>query len=125
MLASPTQEMLLVAYRKFNARDLDGVLALMHHDVDWPNGWEGGRVQGHDGVRQYWTRLWAALSSHVDPVRFEPCDGGATAVTVRQIVRDMTGTLVADCLVKHVYEFEDGLIMRMEIRPADDEGDSV
>ena len=121
MLPSPTRELLLVAYKRFNARDLDGVLALMHPDVDWPNGWEGGRVQGHDGVRQYWTRLWAALSSHVDPIRFEPCEGGGTAVTVRQIVRDTTGNLLTDTLVKHVYDFEDGLIRRMEIRLADDE----
>jgi hypothetical protein len=125
MVPGPTQELLLVAYKRFNSRDLDGVLALMHPDVDWPNGWEGGRVQGHDGVRQYWTRLWAVLSPYVDPVRFETCDRGGTAVTVRQIVRDMTGALLADSLVKHVYEFEEGLIRRMEIRSVDDEGNSV
>ena len=32
-------------YAAFNARDVDAVLAAMHADVDWPNAFEGGRVQ--------------------------------------------------------------------------------
>ena len=122
---SSTHQLLRTAYQRFNARDLDGVLALMHVDVDWPNGWEGGRVRGHDGVRQYWTRLWAALRSHVEPVRFETGGSGETTVTVRQVVRDTTGTILSEGLVQHVYEFQDGLIKRMEIMPAIDEDRSV
>ena len=35
---SPERERLLrTAYARFNARDVDGALALMHSDVDWPN----------------------------------------------------------------------------------------
>ena len=52
-------ELLTEAYRAFNAREIDAVLATMHHDVDWPNGMEGGRVHGHEGVRDYWMRQWA------------------------------------------------------------------
>ena len=33
-------------YQSFNERDLDAVLAAMAPDVDWPNGWEGGRLLG-------------------------------------------------------------------------------
>jgi ketosteroid isomerase-like protein len=40
------------AYEALNARDIDGALALMHPDVDWPNGWEGGRVHGHGLVER-------------------------------------------------------------------------
>jgi ketosteroid isomerase-like protein len=40
-------------YAAFNVRDLEGVLALMHPDVTWANGWEGGWVTGRDGVRDY------------------------------------------------------------------------
>ena len=36
-------------YAAFNARDIDAALAGMHPEVDWPNGWEGGRVHGRDG----------------------------------------------------------------------------
>jgi hypothetical protein len=49
------QELLGRAYEAFNARDIDGVLATMRADVEWPNGMEGGTVC-HAGVRQYWTR---------------------------------------------------------------------
>jgi hypothetical protein len=42
---------LLTAYRAFNARDIDRALAVMTDDIDWPNGWEGGRVSGKDAVR--------------------------------------------------------------------------
>ena len=40
-------ELLRHMYAAFNRREIDTVLAAMHPDVDWPNGWEGGRVHGH------------------------------------------------------------------------------
>ena len=43
-------------YERFNARDIDGVLACVHADVQWANGQDGGYVQGHEGLRRYWTR---------------------------------------------------------------------
>jgi hypothetical protein len=56
-------------YERFNARDMAAVLATMHRDVLWANGMEGGHVHGHDGVREYWTRQWAMIDPHVEPVR--------------------------------------------------------
>ena len=50
------EDLLTKSYAAFNARDIETALALMHADVDWPNGMEGGRVIGHDEVRQYGTR---------------------------------------------------------------------
>jgi hypothetical protein len=44
------------AYRAFNARDIEAVIQLTHPEVDWPNAWEGGRVLGRAGVRDYWNR---------------------------------------------------------------------
>jgi hypothetical protein len=32
-------------YAAFNRRDIDRVLAAMHPDVLWPDGWEGGHVR--------------------------------------------------------------------------------
>lgn len=40
------EQLLRRAYEAFNARDIDAALALMHLDVDWPNGMEGGRERG-------------------------------------------------------------------------------
>jgi hypothetical protein len=104
------------AYTAFNARDIDGALASMHADVEWPNGWEGGVLRGHDAVRDYWTRQWAEIDPTVDPVAFRTAADGRVVVEVRQIVRDRTGLLLADQVVEHVYRFEDGLVRSMEIR---------
>jgi hypothetical protein len=40
-------------YAAFNARDVATCLAAMTPDVDWANGWEGGRVVGREAVRDY------------------------------------------------------------------------
>ena len=34
-------------YDRFNARDIDGVLAAVADDVVWANGMDGGHVHGH------------------------------------------------------------------------------
>jgi hypothetical protein len=110
------RELLTAAYSRFNARDLEGVLQLMHADVDWPNGMEGGRVHGHEGVREYWTRQWGMLDPHVEPVGFATDEAGDTAVSVHQVVRDLEGKVLVDQMVTHVYRLENGLIRSMEIQ---------
>jgi hypothetical protein len=112
-------QLLKEAYRAFNAREMDAALATMHDDVDWPNGMEGGRVHGHQGVRDYWTHQWAMIDPRVDPVSFQPADPSQTAVLVHQVVRGLDGSLLLDQMVQHVYFIEDGLIRRMEILPAE------
>jgi ketosteroid isomerase-like protein len=106
-------------YAAFNARDIDGVLGRLAPDVDWPNAWEGGRVHGHDGVRDYWTRQWAAIDPHVTPTGFTMRDDGSVAVDVHQVARSLDGTLVAENDVRHVYAFRDDLVTRMDVE--DDE----
>ena len=79
-------------YDRFNARDIDAALALMHPDVEWANGMEGGHVSGHHGVRAYWTRQWAAIDPHVDPTTFNRGPDKKTVVEVHQTVRDLWDT---------------------------------
>ena len=108
-------DLLREAYEAFNQRNLDGALALMSPTVDWPNGMEGGRVHGHEGVRDYWTRQWTMIDPHVDPVEMAPDEQGRIVVDVHQVVRDMTGKLLVDQMVQHIYTIRDGLIERMDI----------
>lgn len=110
------RELLRSAYAAFNARELETALHLMHGDVDWPNGMEGGRVHGHEGVRDYWTRQWKIIDPHVEPVAFQEEGDGRIAVSVHQVVRDMSGALLVDQMIEHVYRVDDGLIRSMEIR---------
>jgi hypothetical protein len=111
-----SRDRLADAYHAFNARDIDAALAAMHPDVDWPNGMDGGRVHGHDGVRDYWTRQWTVIDPHVEPQRFGTDETGRIIVDVHQVVRDRTGNVLADQMVQHVYLMKDGLIRSMEIR---------
>jgi len=112
---SEHEELLRRAYEAFNARDVDAVLALMHPDVDWPNGMEGGRVLGHAAVREYWTRQFEVIDSRVEPQAFTTDAEGRVVVDVHQVVRDTAGELLSDGRVEHVYTIRDGLVERMEI----------
>ena len=109
------EQLLRQAYAAFNARDIDGALALMHPDVDWPNGMEGGRELGHEAVRAYWTRQFGMIDSHVEPVGFDVDDEGRIVVDVHQVVRDLEGSVLSDGRVRHVYTLRDGLVSRMDI----------
>jgi ketosteroid isomerase-like protein len=112
------EEVLRYAYAAFNARNVDAALATMHPDVDWPNGMEGGRVRGHQGVRGYWTRQWTLIDPNVEPLSFTRTEDGKIAVDVRQVVHDGEGKLLLDQRVQHVYRVENGLVREMEIRDA-------
>jgi ketosteroid isomerase-like protein len=112
------EAVLRTAYAAFNARDLDAALAVMDPDVVWPNGMEGGTVVGHQGLRAYWSRQWGVIDPSVEPRWFLAEADGRVAVEVNQVVRDLTGRVLKDQTVRHVYAFVDGRIASMEIRPA-------
>jgi ketosteroid isomerase-like protein len=103
-------------YERFNARDIDAVLGGLTTDVDWPNGWEGGYVKGHDEVRDYWTRQWAQIDGTVTPRGFSTLPDGRIDVTVHQLVRDLDGAVLEDATVHHVYRLRGGKVEQMEIR---------
>jgi ketosteroid isomerase-like protein len=105
-------------YRAFNARDIDAVLERLHPDVDWPNGWQGGRVHGREAVRAYWQAQWASIDPGVTPVGMDDTADGVV-VTVRQTIRDRAGALLSDGAVRHAYVFEGDLITRMDILASD------
>ena len=102
-------------YDAFNARDLDAVVAAMAPDVDWPNGWEGGRLHGTDAVRDYWRRQWVELRPVTTPTSVAARADGSVEARVRLVVRDPAGMVLARSEVVHVYEFDDDLVRRMTI----------
>lgn len=114
--ASSAENLLAGAYADFNARRMDAVLARLHPQVEWANGMEGGHEHGREAVRAYWTRQWAILDPHVDPLAIRPADEGLWIVEVHQVVHDMQGNLLVDTIVHHAYRFADGLIARMDIQ---------
>ncbi|MEH6488560.1 nuclear transport factor 2 family protein [Hyphomonas oceanitis] len=112
-------------YVSFNARDIDGVLAVLSDDVAWANGMDGGHVHGREAVREYWTRQWTMVSPHVAPVGFQRMADGAILAEVRQSVRDLEGKPLEgqthglkDKTVGHVFHFRDGRVARFDIAEA-------
>lgn len=119
-------ELLERLYARFNARDMDGVLRELTADVAWANGMDGGHVHGREAVREYWTRQWAMVSPHVEPVRFERTADGAIIAEVWQTVRDLEGKPLQgqahglkDKTVGHVFRLRDGKVARFDIQHVD------
>ena len=113
---SDNVELLRRIYDHFNARAMETVLAALHEEVIWANGMEGGHVRGRTGVRSYWTRQWAMVDPHVEPVAFAEGSKGKVIVEVHQVVRDPQGNLLADKMVGHIFRVESGLVRRFDIR---------
>lgn len=109
-------DLLKQAYAAFNARDIETVLALMHPDVAWANGMEGGHVYGRGAVRSYWEHQWTLVDPHVDPIKFQDGENGQIVTQVHQVVHDLAGNLLLDQGVQHIYSMQDDLIRRMDIR---------
>ncbi len=93
------QELLTGTYRAFNARDIDTVLDVMHPEVSWPNGWEGGRLHGHQALRDYWMRQWSAIDPTVKPISFSINAAERIVVRVNQVVHDLQAIVISDEIV--------------------------
>ena len=119
----PDVEVLERLYERFNARNIDGVMAWLTDDVAWANGMDGGHEHGHAAVRDYWTRQWAMISPHVEPVGFHRAPDGAIVAEVIQTIRDLEGRPLEgqahglkDKTVGHAFTFRDGKVARFDIR---------
>jgi ketosteroid isomerase-like protein len=111
-------ELLNFLYNRFNARDMDAVLAALHEDVVWANGLEGGHLHGREAVRSYWTRQWEMVDPHVEPVRFSEGPNGEIIVEVHQVVHDLQGGRLLDQMVGHLFKIDNGAVRRFDIRDA-------
>jgi hypothetical protein len=103
-------------YEQFNARAMDALLASMATDVMWANAMEGGHERGREAVRAYWTRQWAMVDPHVEPVTIKRGEDGVWVVEVHQVVKDLEGNMLADAVVEHAFRLEGGLVKRFDVR---------
>ena len=114
-LMADTHGLIAQAYSSFNRRDVDGALAVMSENVDWPKASEGGRVVGKEEIRAYWTRQWAEFDPHVEPIEVTDQEAGRTEVKVHQLVNNRNGDILSDQELLHVFTIANGLIERMHI----------
>jgi hypothetical protein len=109
------ESLIAQAYSAFNQRNIDGALALMSDSVSWPKASEGGRVVGKEAIRAYWGRQWNEFDPHVDPLEVLDQGGGRIHVRVHQLVKTLSGDVLSDTEVWHVYTIANGLIERMDL----------
>ncbi|WP_459195238.1 nuclear transport factor 2 family protein [Nostoc sp. FACHB-892] len=112
---SSNQQFLQNLYEAFNKGEIETIISVMHPDVKWANGVEGGFVYGRDAVREYWTNQYKVIQVQLETLKFETDENNRNVVTVDQIVRDLQGNLLADATIEQIFTIEDGLISLYEI----------
>lgn len=112
---SSDRQLLQSLYAAFNNRELETIISVMHPDVKWANGVEGGFVYGRDAVREYWTNQYKVIQVQLETLKFETDDNNRNVVTVHQIVRDLQGNLLVDTTVHQIFTIENGAIVLYEI----------
>ncbi|MBS1994572.1 MAG: nuclear transport factor 2 family protein [Cyanobacteria bacterium SZAS LIN-2] len=118
-----TQTLIAQAYAAFNNRDIDRALALMTDDVSWPKASEGGRAVGKEEIRSYWSRQWLEFDPHVEPLQII-IDGDVARVRVHQLVKSLSGDVLSDSQVWHMYTIAGGSIERMDLMEGEMSSDS-
>jgi hypothetical protein len=98
----------------FNRRAVDEALSFMHPTVHWPIGWDGGYIDGHDAVRDYWSKQWTEYDRHAIPLQLVWLNDNRVKVLVRQRIKDRAGNLLWEGNVIHTYTFGHQLVTTME-----------
>ncbi|BAZ18629.1 hypothetical protein NIES4071_105140 (plasmid) [Calothrix sp. NIES-4071] len=109
------QQFLQYLYEAFNKGEIETIISVMHPDVKWANGVEGGFVYGRDAVREYWTNQYKVIQVQLETLKFETDENNRNIVTVHQIVRDLQGNLLADATIQQIFTIENSLISLYEI----------
>ena len=112
---SSNQQFLQNLYEAFNKGEIETIISVMHPDVKWANGVEGGFVYGRDAVREYWTNQYKVIQVQLETLKFETDENNRNIVTVHQVIKDLQGNLLADATVQQIFTIEDGLISLYEI----------
>ena len=103
------------AYRLFNERKIDDLLAMMIDDVAWPDVAHGVVLESKAAIRQYWEAQFAVAAPHVVPTGFLEVDDDLVAVIDQRILDLFGDPLIDPAVVYHRYQFNGGLISRMTV----------
>ena len=112
---SSDRQFLQNLYDAFNKGEIETIISVMHPDVKWANGVEGGFVYGRDAVREYWTNQYKVIQVQLETLKFETDENNRNVVTVHQVIKDLQGNLLADATIQQIFTIEDGLISLYEI----------
>jgi len=106
-------ELIRRGFEAFNARDVEGLVAVCHSDCEWMPfraQLEGIVYRGHDGIRRFVADMdqdWNAF--RIDPVEFH--DRGPRVVVIGRLIAAGRGSGVeVDSLAGFVFDVRDGRI---------------
>ena len=60
------QDVIFATYERYNAEDLEAVLALCCEDVNWANALTGDRIRGRAQMREHWALQMTSLRCEND-----------------------------------------------------------
>ena len=109
---SEPRELLLAAYRDFNAHDSDAIRPILHPSVVWQNGIDGSVLHGAEALISYWKQLWETVDPQLEPRTITQNESGRWVVEVHHVIRNRNGRRLEDKILRHVYSIENGLITR-------------
>ena len=95
---------------------MDSFLSVLHPDVEAHPSIDGApRLRGREEIVRWWSQF-RELDGEIEvrPLDFEP---RGDCVIVRGYLRRREGRALAESEVHWLYEFRDGLIVRMESHP--------
>jgi ketosteroid isomerase-like protein len=106
---------LIQAYDTYNHRDLLGLGALLHADVEWPDILEGGVITGRQTVIDYFTRQFELMVPDARLISIAEEPPARLIVDIQYAVKDLKGKLWSDTRATLAYDFRDGLIARLTV----------
>lgn len=106
-------EIVRALYGALNERDVPAAVAALTADVDWPDAWRGGRLQGCEEVAAHFRRTGTGPSFL--PYAVTTLPDGRIAADVSHRVRDDDGTVLLEGTVRHVHTVRGGRVARMDV----------
>ncbi|MDB5471231.1 MAG: ketosteroid isomerase [Caulobacter sp.] len=108
------RSLLLRFYKGLDTKNVEGMMATLHPDIDIPDQIDGGRRTGMAAVRDYYLGAFALIDGENTPSAFHARPDGTMEVRVHHHVTSLDGALWHDGPVDYSFGFRDGLIVRMD-----------
>lgn len=103
--------LLICLYDAISRQDVDGVLSVMHPDIDWPDTLAGGRVVGLEALRTYWSEQFKIIRPQTAMVEYEEQPDGTVLTKLIYTRYALDGALWDDQLERNLFRFEGDLII--------------
>jgi ketosteroid isomerase-like protein len=118
----PNEQLVRHAFERFNARDADGLIAIMEPDGElFPYAIDERRhdgYKGHDGLRQYIADVDALFAEfRVEIEDYRDVGDGVVLADGRIIGRSREGSDI-DMAAAWLWTVRDGKVLRMQAHPA-------